>query len=331
MNSVTLLPTTGNQLNLTGQRQKGAGYSNFAGANHTVSISCSDFVGRIYIEASLETEPTESDWFPVMVQRNLPYVEYPQDPSHPTGVSQGDTSTTAYEFAGNYVWVRARLDRTYLTPVPIDPETVGSVDEVLMNYGALGNSSSVSNLSITGPRGPVGVAGATGAQGQPGPTGVTNALVNGAVSVTLNSNGSLTYPSVNSTQQSLLGTSTRIVGNPYPVFVSAQSVGTIYTASSQTVCVISAVIRAHTADVAEPVSEMAHVSAAQAPVFGVPTVAPNINVHGQCTSNDQIPYVNYTVELDGNNRMSVVADLSGLNDGRFFTYTVTEFDTTLLA
>ena len=329
MISVTLLPTTGTQLNLTGQRQKGAGYSNFAGASHTVSISCSNFVGRIYIEASLETEPTEADWFPVTVLRNLPYVEFPQDLSHPTGVSQGDTSTTAYEFAGNYVWVRARLDRTYLTPVPIDPDTVGSVDEVLMNYGALGNSSSVSNLSITGPRGPAGVAGATGAQGQPGPTGVANSLVNGSLSVTLNSNGALTYPSNNSTQQSLLGTSTRIAGNPYPVFVSAGESGTVYTASSSTVCAFSAVVRAHTADVVNAVSEVAHVTVAAAPVFGAGAASANITVHGQCTSNEGIAYVSYSVAVNGSNRIILVADLAGLSDARYFTLAVTEFETTL--
>ena len=67
MDSVVLMPTTSGQINVTGQKQKGAGYSNFAGASHTISITCTNFVGRIYIEASLESEPSSADWFSVYV------------------------------------------------------------------------------------------------------------------------------------------------------------------------------------------------------------------------------------------------------------------------
>jgi hypothetical protein len=175
MDSVTLLPTTGRQINVVGSKQKGAGYSNFSGASHTISITCSNFVGRIYIEATLETDPSDRDWFPVTIKDNLPYVQFPLDPWYPTGAQQGDTGTYAYGFVGNYVWVRARLDRTYLDPIPIDPETVGSVDQVLMNYGASsgGASSGLNGVGITGPRGPAGYAGPTGVGGEATNTGAT--------------------------------------------------------------------------------------------------------------------------------------------------------------
>lgn len=189
MESVVLLPTTGNQLNVVGIAQKGAGYSNFGGATHTVSISVNNFIGRIYIEGSLEAQPGEQDWFAIPLELDIPYIQYPRDPMHSTGFVQGDTGTLAWDFVGNYVWVRARLDRTYLNPQPSDPNTVGSVDQVLMNYGALGGGIGTggSQLQITGPRGPAGFPGATGApgdaantgatgprgiQGPPGPTGV---------------------------------------------------------------------------------------------------------------------------------------------------------------
>lgn len=175
MDSVTLLPTTGRQINVVGQKQKGAGYSNFAGANHTISITCTNFVGRVIFEGSLETQPQDGDWFSILIKDNLPYVQFPLDPNHPTGAQQGDTGTYAYGFVGNYVWVRARLDRTYLDPIPIDPEMVGSIDQVLMNFGAYGggSASGLNGSGITGPRGPAGFPGPTGTNGEATNTGAT--------------------------------------------------------------------------------------------------------------------------------------------------------------
>jgi hypothetical protein len=179
MDSVILLPTTGSQINVTGEKQKGAGYSNWSGTHHTVSVRVTNFVGRIYLEASLATEPTETDWFGIPFNGALTYVQYPLNPFRPTGLIQGDTSTTSFEFVGNYVWVRTRLDRTYLNPQPVDTSTVGSVDEILMNYGALSGISSVGGtLGIqgpTGPRGPMGLQGVTGALGSAANTGATGA------------------------------------------------------------------------------------------------------------------------------------------------------------
>jgi hypothetical protein len=176
MDSLVLLPTTGNQLNVTGTRVKGAGYTNFGGATHTVQVTVNNFVGRIFIEASLATEPAESDWFAVSLESDQAFVQYPRDPTRPTGLMQGDTGTRAWDFVGNYVWVRARLDRTYLSPQPQDPNLVGSVDQILLNYGALGGGVGMGNslgLPITGPRGPAGFPGATGAAGEAALTGAT--------------------------------------------------------------------------------------------------------------------------------------------------------------
>ena len=177
MESVVLLPTTGNQINAVGKKQKGAGYSNFGGAVHTVSISVTNFVGRIYVEGSLETDPSEGDWFSINLANDLPYVEYPRIPSRPTGFVQGDTGSLAFDFMGNYVWIRARLDRTYLNPPPVDVSTVGSVDQILLNYGALGGGLGFNQNQpgMTGPRGPAGAMGPTGADGIASNTGATGA------------------------------------------------------------------------------------------------------------------------------------------------------------
>ena len=186
MESVVLLPTTSGQVNVVGNKQKGAGYTNFLGGSHTISVSVSNFTGRIYIEASLADDPLEQDWFSVPVKDQMPYVQFPLDPNHPTSTMSsyigGDTGTYAYTFVGNYVWIRARVNRDYLTPTPIDATTVGSVDQILMNFGTLGSSSNTQR--ITGPRGPLGPqgapgsatnTGATGPEGMTGPIGSTGA------------------------------------------------------------------------------------------------------------------------------------------------------------
>ena len=171
MESVVLLYTTSGKLNVTGNKQKGAGYANFLGGSHTVSISTTNFVGRVYIEASIATNPQDNDWFAVPLRDNLSYVQFPLNPNKPTGDGyyNGDTGTVAFTFIGNYVWVRARIDREYLNPAPVDPWIFGSVDQILLNYGTLGASNG--SLRITGPIGPVGPQGIPGIAVNTGPTG----------------------------------------------------------------------------------------------------------------------------------------------------------------
>ena len=192
MESLVLLGTTSGKVNVTGEKQKGAGYTNFLGGSHTVACSLTNFTGRIYIEATLAAEPSEQDWFPVYLQDNLPYVQFPKDLFNPTGLLGGDTGTQAYTFVGNYVWVRARVNRDYLTPVPIDDSTVGSVSEILLNFGALGTAANVGQTylgpagppgprgpaGVPGPIGPQGLTGPTGAQGESGPTGAPGSATN---------------------------------------------------------------------------------------------------------------------------------------------------------
>lgn len=171
-----LLPTTGSQLNVTGQKQKGAGYTNFAGASHTISISCTNFVGRVYLEGSLAADPTQADWFPIELPVMGIYIQFPLNPYKPTGQLQGDSGSFSFQFVGAYVWVRVRVDRTYLNPEPLDTQTVGSVDEILMNFGAWGGGLAPVNGGILGPtgaRGPIGLLGPTGVAGSATNTGAT--------------------------------------------------------------------------------------------------------------------------------------------------------------
>jgi len=184
MISVTLLGTTNNQINVIGIKQKGAGYNNMVGNNHTVSINLDNFTGRIYIQGSLATDPNaDSDWFNIPIGNGTPYVQFPLDPALPTGfdpallqwptnqypnITQGDTGIFAYSFSGNYVWLRAVVDRKYLVPPPTDAYFVGSVNQILLNYGAIAGGSNQPQATNTG-----------GAQGPPGPPGPTGPISTG--------------------------------------------------------------------------------------------------------------------------------------------------------
>ena len=171
MFSVTLLDSTTTEINVTGIKQKGAGFSNTIGCNHTVSISVANFIGRVYIEGSLASDPSDDDWFPIKLVGNLDYIQFPRNQNFPTGAGGGDTGVVAYSFSGNYIWVRARLDRDYLIPFPQSTQYVGAIRYILLNYGAVSPASS--DLTYTGNQNGLGSAGPAGPQGPSGPTGAT--------------------------------------------------------------------------------------------------------------------------------------------------------------
>jgi hypothetical protein len=182
MYSVTLLDTTTGKVNAVGQQTPGAGYNSTIGSLHTVSITVSNCIGRVYIEGSLAANPSDNDWFPVQLKPQKDFIEFPQDRNKPTGANGGDTGTVAFSFAGNYIWVRARLNRDYLIPYPTDDQFVGQVEKILLNFGAV--ASNLTNTYGTagnkpaqpgpaGPQGPAGPSGPTGPGGNgfTGPTG----------------------------------------------------------------------------------------------------------------------------------------------------------------
>ena len=131
--ATTLLVGDGTLLNQTGEPQRAAGYYTTAinGGWHTVSADLVNFTGRVYIEATLSATPTESDWFPIQLHSNTAYAQFPVMPLQPTGVN-GDTVTVGWTFRGNFVFVRARIDRSYIPP-PNDLSTVGVARKIMMS------------------------------------------------------------------------------------------------------------------------------------------------------------------------------------------------------
>jgi hypothetical protein len=132
--SITLL-TNQNSLSFTGDAVKADGYYGQTDGVHTVSVSVTNFQGRIHVEASLATTPTAADWFPIYLTSGNSFKQYPVTAA-PSGANNlGDTATEAWTFRANILWIRARVDRSALDPLPTsyDPTLHGMVDKILLN------------------------------------------------------------------------------------------------------------------------------------------------------------------------------------------------------
>ncbi len=127
--SVQLLSTTAGEVNTTGAAKKADGFFGFTDGKATIGWYLSNFIGRIVLEASLATEPTSADWFPVTFDgESNKFVEFLS-----TDVGNG---LTVFTVTGNFVWVRAVVDRSQIDPLPgpDDILTLGFVNKVLMNF-----------------------------------------------------------------------------------------------------------------------------------------------------------------------------------------------------
>jgi len=103
-------PYDGSSTTWSSNKFKGNGYYGYTDGLHTVSYKLSGFIGILKFQATLVTNPTESDWFDV------------------NGTSIGDgtaavNGTTFYNFTGNFVWCRAHITNF----------SAGSIQQVLYN------------------------------------------------------------------------------------------------------------------------------------------------------------------------------------------------------
>jgi hypothetical protein len=89
---------------------KGNGYYGYTDGLHTVSYKLTSFVGILNFQATLVTDPQESDWFDV----------------NNTSVGDGTnpvSGTTFFNFTGNFVWCRAHITNF----------SAGNINQVLYN------------------------------------------------------------------------------------------------------------------------------------------------------------------------------------------------------
>lgn len=98
---------------------RGDGYYGYRDGYQTIAVSFNNFVGRIQIEGTLELNPQEADWFPIWMNRTTPYRQY----------NEPKTGTESFRFTGNFVLLRFRKIRSYLS----DTSSVGDITKVMLS------------------------------------------------------------------------------------------------------------------------------------------------------------------------------------------------------
>jgi hypothetical protein len=120
MNTTNVTMLVGNgQLDQLSDAVRGDGYYGYRDGYHTMAVQFNNFIGRIQIEATLELEPQSADWFPIWLTPANPYKQY----------TTAKTGTEAFTFRGNFVLVRFRKTRSYLT----DTSSVGDITKVMLS------------------------------------------------------------------------------------------------------------------------------------------------------------------------------------------------------
>lgn len=112
----------------TGDKFKGAGFYGKSSGLHTLQWNLYDFVGTMRIQATLELNPNENDWFFVNLGNDILVTDTTGKVSKYNSNKFEYTESTngiyGSNFVGNYVWVRA-----YITDW-----TAGNVNSINLSY-----------------------------------------------------------------------------------------------------------------------------------------------------------------------------------------------------
>jgi hypothetical protein len=115
--------STGTNFNLTSDAVRADSFYGYTDGLHTVAFYFANFTGKVYVEATLANNPTSSDWFPITIGTPADYLQLT---TH--------TGNVARTFQGNFMFLRVRIDRDYLTPANNDSLTHGQILQVLLNH-----------------------------------------------------------------------------------------------------------------------------------------------------------------------------------------------------
>ena len=119
--SVEILGNTGTDMNKTGEKVKADSYYGYTDGIHTVSINYNAFRGTIKIQGTLNLTPAETDWFNI------------REITKPLTGTDGVTTSEAFTFTGNYVYLRVILDRSALGDGTTYDTSYGAIGRVLLN------------------------------------------------------------------------------------------------------------------------------------------------------------------------------------------------------
>ena len=91
--SIQVLGSTGTQFNVTSDKVRGDSFYGFTDGLHTIAFYLSGFIGKIYVEGTLSSEPTATDWFIINLDGATAELTS----------SSATTATIARTFEGNWL------------------------------------------------------------------------------------------------------------------------------------------------------------------------------------------------------------------------------------
>lgn len=121
MASSVVILTNQPEMSYVGEKAKGDGFYGFSDGLHTVSFHVNAFTGRLFLEATLVENPTEDDWFLITLEIDQDYIQF-----------DNETASKGVTFTGNFVYVRASVDRSYLVDQDYNPTLHGVLNKVVL-------------------------------------------------------------------------------------------------------------------------------------------------------------------------------------------------------
>lgn len=121
MASSVVILTNQPEMSYVGEKAKGDGFYGFSDGLHTVSFHVNAFTGRLFLEATLVENPTEDDWFLITLEIDQDYIQF-----------DNETASKGVTFTGNFVYVRASVDRSYLVDQNYNPTLHGVLNKVVL-------------------------------------------------------------------------------------------------------------------------------------------------------------------------------------------------------
>ncbi len=98
------MTNTGRQFDVVGEAYRADGYWGYSDGLHTISASYQNFKGNLRIQGTLSTNPEDNDWFDIDINptdNRIPFIEF-----------DGESGVNGFSFVGNFVFLRAILDRS---------------------------------------------------------------------------------------------------------------------------------------------------------------------------------------------------------------------------
>lgn len=115
--TLEMLGNSGSNMNSTGDKIKADSYFGYTDGIHSVSVKLNSFKGKIKLQGTLSLTPATADWGDVKLIEKA------------TAIS----STEIHTFKGNYVYLRAVLDRSGVGDGSTYDNSYGSISQILLS------------------------------------------------------------------------------------------------------------------------------------------------------------------------------------------------------